>query len=114
MRRTASIRPKGGLGFAPHQLTISAARHCTSLAYQPPDPRAQRIGYVIPVARHPLAAEQDRTDLALARTLADCIMDTQHIDAPIDPDIAGKERAGEAAMATQIEQSAERQQAGLR
>ena len=41
-------------------------------------------------------------------------MDTQHIDTPIDPDIAGKERAGEPAMATQIEKSAERQQAGLR
>lgn len=78
------------LASPPHQLTISAPRHGPRLGRESPDPRAERIRNVIPVAHHSVVAKQGCADLALARALADGVMDAQHVDAAVNPGIAGK------------------------
>lgn len=69
-------------------MAVPATRHFTGIASEAPDPRAQRIRAVAPVARYPLIAEQRCANLALARAVPDSIMHPEHVDPTVDAGIA--------------------------
>lgn len=98
---------------AAHQLAIPALRQDIRFAYQPPDPRTQRVGSIVPVLRHARLAKQNGPDLALDRAVGQRVMDAQQLDAAFDPGVARVKRAGKTAIVLEMEEAAQRQDARL-